>query len=160
MCIRTLPRRSLACLNWFAATASCRYCDKEFENEETLVQHQKAKHWKCLLCNKRLHSAPGVATHARNVSLKRYHHQHAAQQAQPSFAAPSAFRRLIYLMPCFRQLALYSCCCCLQHEVHGGRQLFSPDSHNLHFLASVFGRFTKRKSPRCQIRCRVGKTSR
>eukprot|EP01136_Pigoraptor_vietnamica_P006936 Opistho-1_new@40512 len=45
----------------------CWYCDREFETEEVLINHQKAKHFKCTLCNKRLFTASGMVTHARTV---------------------------------------------------------------------------------------------
>ena len=31
----------------------CFYCDKSFDNDTVLLAHQKNKHWKCSLCNKK-----------------------------------------------------------------------------------------------------------
>lgn len=44
-----------------------RYCNRDFADEDTLVQHQRAKHFRCPECNKQLNSAPGVAVHGRQV---------------------------------------------------------------------------------------------
>ena len=30
--------------------AWCWYCDREFEDEKVLIEHQKAKHFKCSFC--------------------------------------------------------------------------------------------------------------
>jgi len=45
----------------------CWYCNRDFADEDTLVQHQRAKHFRCPECNKQLNSAPGVAVHGRQV---------------------------------------------------------------------------------------------
>ena len=45
----------------------CWYCDREFDDEETLIQHQKAKHFKCPTCHKRLFTVPGLAIHSQQV---------------------------------------------------------------------------------------------
>ncbi|CAG8521743.1 2496_t:CDS:2 [Racocetra fulgida] len=34
-----------------------RYCERDFEDEKVLIQHQKAKHFKCPHCNKKLNTA-------------------------------------------------------------------------------------------------------
>lgn len=41
----------------------CYYCDRDFDNEEVLVQHQKSKHFKCHICHKKLYTAPGMVIH-------------------------------------------------------------------------------------------------
>lgn len=41
----------------------CRYCDREFEDEKVLITHQKAKHFKCLYCHKKLNSGSGLVIH-------------------------------------------------------------------------------------------------
>lgn len=41
----------------------CYYCDKEFNNEIILHQHQKAKHFNCKVCRKRFSTAPALDTH-------------------------------------------------------------------------------------------------
>ncbi|KXS18966.1 hypothetical protein M427DRAFT_132460 [Gonapodya prolifera JEL478] len=45
----------------------CWYCDREFEDEKVLIQHQKAKHFKCNQCNKRLNTAGGLGVHMTQV---------------------------------------------------------------------------------------------
>ena len=42
------------------------YCDREFDGEKILVQHQTAKHFTCTAknCGKRCHSVSALATHA------------------------------------------------------------------------------------------------
>jgi hypothetical protein len=41
----------------------CYYCDKEFNNEIILHQHQKARHFNCKICRKRFSTAPALDTH-------------------------------------------------------------------------------------------------
>ncbi|KAJ9705935.1 hypothetical protein PVL29_003850 [Vitis rotundifolia] len=50
-----------------AAKVFCYYCEREFEDEKILVQHQKAKHFKCHVCNKKLSTASGMAIHVLQV---------------------------------------------------------------------------------------------
>merc|ERR1719235_446884 len=45
----------------------CYYCDREFDEESTLVQHQKAKHFKCEVCRKKLTTARALRTHSVQV---------------------------------------------------------------------------------------------
>jgi hypothetical protein len=45
----------------------CWYCDREFIDEPTLVQHQKSKHFKCPDCNRKLNTAQGLSVHAYQV---------------------------------------------------------------------------------------------
>eukprot|EP01066_Platyproteum_vivax_P006715 Platyproteum_vivax@DN2442_c0_g1_i1.p1 len=45
----------------------CYYCDREFDDEKVLVQHQKAKHFKCLQCNRKLDTATGLVVHMLQV---------------------------------------------------------------------------------------------
>jgi NAD-dependent SIR2 family protein deacetylase len=45
----------------------CFYCDRDFDDEKILMQHQKAKHFKCTHCNRKLGSASGMATHVLQV---------------------------------------------------------------------------------------------
>lgn len=46
-----------------------RYCNREFEDEKILIQHQKAKHFKCHLCHRKLYTGPGLAIHCLQVSF-------------------------------------------------------------------------------------------
>nr|AET50646.1 hypothetical protein [Eimeria tenella] len=41
----------------------CYYCDRGFDDEKVLVQHQKAKHFKCSICCRKLDTATGLAVH-------------------------------------------------------------------------------------------------
>eukprot|EP00668_Euglena_longa_P008413 GGOE01010121.1.p1 GENE.GGOE01010121.1~~GGOE01010121.1.p1 ORF type:complete len:212 (+),score=1.80 GGOE01010121.1:111-746(+) len=45
----------------------CFYCDQEFMNEKVLVDHQKARHFKCYHCGKKLPSSAGLAAHVLQV---------------------------------------------------------------------------------------------
>ncbi|EJD36895.1 hypothetical protein AURDEDRAFT_116988 [Auricularia subglabra TFB-10046 SS5] len=45
----------------------CWYCEREFEDEKVLMQHQKAKHFKCRHCPRRLNTAGGLAVHVQQV---------------------------------------------------------------------------------------------
>ncbi|KAF6136564.1 hypothetical protein GIB67_016020 [Kingdonia uniflora] len=45
----------------------CYYCDREFDDEKILVQHQKARHFKCHYCHKKLSTAGGMAIHVLQV---------------------------------------------------------------------------------------------
>ncbi|KAG8739967.1 hypothetical protein FRC10_004934 [Ceratobasidium sp. 414] len=45
----------------------CWYCEREFEDEKVLMQHQKAKHFKCNHCPRRLNTAGGLAVHIQQV---------------------------------------------------------------------------------------------
>lgn len=45
----------------------CYYCEREFDDEKVLVQHQKAKHFKCLSCNRKLDTATGLVVHMLQV---------------------------------------------------------------------------------------------
>lgn len=51
-------------------TPFCYYCDKEFNNELILQQHQKAKHFSCPDCNKRFSTAPSLEVHYLHVHKK------------------------------------------------------------------------------------------
>jgi hypothetical protein len=45
----------------------CWYCNREFDEEKILIQHQKAKHFKCNICHKKLYTGPGLAIHCMQV---------------------------------------------------------------------------------------------
>jgi hypothetical protein len=45
----------------------CWYCNREFEDEKVLIQHQKAKHFQCPICHKKLFTGPGLAIHCVQV---------------------------------------------------------------------------------------------
>lgn len=45
----------------------CWYCERDFEDEKILINHQKAKHFKCPHCSKRLNTAQGMVIHVAQV---------------------------------------------------------------------------------------------
>ncbi|KAI9103162.1 hypothetical protein DFS34DRAFT_354970 [Phlyctochytrium arcticum] len=45
----------------------CWYCDREFEDDKVLFDHQKIKHFKCTECNKKLNTAGGMVVHMQQV---------------------------------------------------------------------------------------------
>lgn len=50
-------------------TSNFRYCNREFDEEKILIQHQKAKHFKCSICHKKLYTGPGLAIHCMQVGI-------------------------------------------------------------------------------------------
>lgn len=50
-----------------------RYCNRDFDDEKILIQHQKAKHFKCHICHKKLYTGPGLAIHCMQVSIDHEH---------------------------------------------------------------------------------------
>lgn len=45
----------------------CWYCNREFDDDKILIQHQRAKHFKCPFCHKKLYSGPGLTVHCIQV---------------------------------------------------------------------------------------------
>jgi hypothetical protein len=45
----------------------CYYCDRPFDDEKVLIEHQKAKHFKCHVCNKKLMTASSLTIHCAQV---------------------------------------------------------------------------------------------
>lgn len=45
----------------------CWYCNREFDDDKILAQHQRAKHFKCPFCHKKLYSGPGLTVHCIQV---------------------------------------------------------------------------------------------
>ncbi|QBZ56831.1 hypothetical protein PoMZ_01748 [Pyricularia oryzae] len=45
----------------------CYYCERDFEDLKLLISHQKAKHFKCDRCGRRLNTAGGLAVHMNQV---------------------------------------------------------------------------------------------
>ncbi|KAJ2847515.1 hypothetical protein GGI22_005952, partial [Coemansia erecta] len=52
----------------------CWYCDRDFEDEKVLIQHQKARHFKCYICTKRLNTAGGMVIHVAQVHKENVKH--------------------------------------------------------------------------------------
>jgi len=63
----------------------CYYCDRLFENERVLIQHQRAKHFKCPKCNKRISSAHGMMVHMFQVHQATIESVPAAKEGRDSF---------------------------------------------------------------------------
>lgn len=49
------------------AVIFCYYCDRVFDDEAVLIQHQRAKHFKCPECFKKISSAHGMMEHCYQV---------------------------------------------------------------------------------------------
>ncbi|KAK2963231.1 putative Protein SUPPRESSOR OF FRI 4 [Blattamonas nauphoetae] len=45
----------------------CWYCDRVFSDMKVLVDHQKAKHFRCTHCPKRFNSVPALVLHERDI---------------------------------------------------------------------------------------------
>lgn len=45
----------------------CYYCDRNFDDEFILHQHQKARHFTCHVCHKKFTTAASMATHVLQV---------------------------------------------------------------------------------------------
>ena len=45
----------------------CYYCDKVFADEIVLHQHQKAKHFTCMICRKKFSTANSMVGHKAQV---------------------------------------------------------------------------------------------
>ncbi|KIW09079.1 hypothetical protein, variant 2 [Verruconis gallopava] len=45
----------------------CYYCERQFEDLKILISHQKAKHFKCERCGRRLNTAGGLSVHLNQV---------------------------------------------------------------------------------------------
>jgi len=56
----------------------CWYCNREFEDEKILIQHQKAKHFKCHICHKKLYTGPGLQIHCAQVHKEKLEKVHNA----------------------------------------------------------------------------------
>ncbi|KAL9131580.1 MAG: hypothetical protein Q9217_000537 [Psora testacea] len=45
----------------------CYYCERDFDDLKILINHQKAKHYKCERCGRRLNTAGGLSVHMTQV---------------------------------------------------------------------------------------------
>ncbi|KAK9469123.1 hypothetical protein V1512DRAFT_280925 [Lipomyces arxii] len=45
----------------------CFYCERDFDDLKVLISHQRAQHFKCDKCNKRLNTAGGLVIHVQQV---------------------------------------------------------------------------------------------
>ncbi|XP_075220474.1 uncharacterized protein LOC142323953 isoform X2 [Lycorma delicatula] len=99
----------------------CWYCNREFEDEKILIQHQKAKHFKCHICHKKLYTGPGLSIHCMQV------HKEAIDKVPNSMSTRSNIEIEIYGMEGIPPEDLK------EHErqrqgKHGGNRAQSPSS--------------------------------
>ena len=59
----------------------CYYCDKEFENANILLQHQKNRHFACKQCTRKFSTAASLCTHMNQV-----HHGSSIQKVPNAIA--------------------------------------------------------------------------
>ncbi|KAF3359058.1 hypothetical protein VdG1_02620 [Verticillium dahliae VDG1] len=52
----------------------CYYCERDFEDLKLLISHQKAKHFKCDRCGRRLNTAGGLSVHLNQVHKETLDH--------------------------------------------------------------------------------------
>ncbi|KAI6784600.1 uncharacterized protein J7T54_006645 [Emericellopsis cladophorae] len=52
----------------------CYYCERDFEDLKLLISHQKAKHFKCDRCGRRLNTAGGLSVHLNQVHKENLDH--------------------------------------------------------------------------------------
>jgi len=52
----------------------CYYCERDFEDLKLLISHQKAKHFKCDRCGRRLNTAGGLSVHMNQVHKENLEH--------------------------------------------------------------------------------------
>ncbi len=45
----------------------CYYCDRDFDNEKILIQHQKLRHFQCCRCHRKSDTAQGLVGHMMQV---------------------------------------------------------------------------------------------
>ncbi|CAK7262656.1 hypothetical protein SEPCBS119000_000079 [Sporothrix epigloea] len=60
-------RRNYPSLEELLDRAWCYYCERDFEDLKLLISHQKAKHFKCERCGRRLNTAGGLNVHMNQV---------------------------------------------------------------------------------------------
>ncbi|KAI5281855.1 hypothetical protein KEM54_003111 [Ascosphaera aggregata] len=60
-------RRGHPTLEDILARPWCYYCERDFDDLKILISHQKAKHFKCERCGRRLNTAGGLSVHMSQV---------------------------------------------------------------------------------------------
>jgi len=63
----------------------CYYCERIFDNERVLIQHQRAKHFKCPQCRKTMSTAHGMMVHVFQVHKDTIDSVPAAKEGRGSF---------------------------------------------------------------------------
>jgi len=70
----TNKKRKLQTLEDMLERPWCYYCERDFDDTAILISHQKAKHFKCPNCPKRLSTAGGLMVHVQNVHKEQIDH--------------------------------------------------------------------------------------
>ncbi|KAI9785610.1 MAG: hypothetical protein M1816_000357 [Peltula sp. TS41687] len=63
----------------------CYYCERDFDDLKILISHQKAKHFKCERCGRRLNTAGGLSVHLNQVHKENLT---SVENALPNRASP------------------------------------------------------------------------
>jgi len=63
----------------------CYFCDKTFENEIVLHQHQKSKHFMCSICKKKFPTTLNLSSH-----IMKDHHTKLSKYSIPNLRIPNA----------------------------------------------------------------------
>jgi len=63
----------------------CYYCERIFDNERVLIQHQRAKHFKCPQCRKTMSTAHGMMVHVFQVHKDTIDSVPGAKEGRSSF---------------------------------------------------------------------------
>lgn len=63
----------------------CYYCERIFDNERVLIQHQRSKHFKCPQCRKTMSTAHGMMVHVFQVHKDTIDSVPAAKEGRGSF---------------------------------------------------------------------------
>lgn len=74
-------KRKHADIEEVLARTWCYYCERAFEDLKLLISHQKAKHFKCDRCGRRLNTAGGLSVHMNQV------HKETLQQVENALPA-------------------------------------------------------------------------
>lgn len=70
----TKKRKRYPDLNQKLERPWCYYCERDFDDLKILISHQKAKHFKCEGCGRRLNTAGGLAVHMNQVHKENLTH--------------------------------------------------------------------------------------
>lgn len=65
----TKKKRSRPNIEEVLARPWCYYCERDFDDLTILISHQKAKHYKCFKCPRRLNTAGGMFIASAHVIL-------------------------------------------------------------------------------------------
>ncbi|KAH9860859.1 hypothetical protein IAQ61_010593 [Plenodomus lingam] len=70
----TKKRKRYPDLNQKLERPWCYYCERDFDDLKILISHQKAKHFKCDRCGRRLNTAGGLSVHMTQVHKENLTH--------------------------------------------------------------------------------------